>query len=202
MKRPLALGLVAALAAPVTLAETVITSWSGGSQFGIYFGGSTGDVVGYDFEATMPLEITDVGIWIDSTGQDSDHRVGVWRTSDMSLVADWNVAAGSGTPIDGFNYISVPAVVLPADTYTVGAMYTATDSDSYLSSATSITTGPEVNFLGNRRPSATSLGFVFPTEMTTSGGRWGPNFMYNVVPEPVSMMLLGLGGLALIRRRR
>jgi hypothetical protein len=50
-----------------------------------------------------------------------------------------------------------------------------------------------------------AINFFIDQDGTTSGGTdrtWYDGVGYEVVPEPSSMALLGLGGLALILRRR
>jgi uncharacterized protein (TIGR03382 family) len=86
----------------------------------------------------------------------------------------------------------------------IGATYTGTDGDAYITSATSLTTAADVNHLGAHAPSAGGLGFTLPTTFSgaTSRGRFGPNFLYVPVPTPGAMALLALGGVAASRRRR
>jgi hypothetical protein len=85
------------------------------------------------------------------------------------------------------------------DEYVIGAELRVGDSDLYVSGTDSVTDSDEITWLNSRYPSSGNLGFVLPTEITTSGGRFGPNFKY--VPEPAALAFLLLGGVSLLRRR-
>jgi hypothetical protein len=171
--------------APAVMGQA-ITSFVGGSQFGIYHGGSTGDVIGWRFEVTAPLEVAMLGVWnADNTGGlDSTHQVGIWDAA-QALVTSVTVDPGTGTVIGDWTYAAVgPVTLTPGQVYTAGAMYTATDNDSYISSASSATTDPNVLWINAVYPAAGDLGFVYPTEDSSpsSVGRFGPNFTFVVVP--------------------
>jgi hypothetical protein len=165
-----------------------VTGFSGGTQFNLYYGGSTGDVVGYRFTVSgaLPLEVSDLGVWNQDTaaggpGLTSDHEVGIWDSAQALLTSV--TVTPAGTVVGDWTYASVTPVTLnPGETYTIGALYTGTDNDSYISSASSMTTAPEITFLNSVYPAAGSLGFVYPTSDSTSFGRFGPNFLYAVVP--------------------
>jgi len=170
---------------PVAWGQAV-TGFTGGSQYPLYHGGSTGDVVGYRFTVSNPLEVSDLGVWNQDTaaggaGLTSSHEVGIWDAS-QALIASVTVTTG-GTVVGAWTYASITPVTLsPGQTYTVGALYTGTDNDSYISGASSMTTAPEVTWVQSVYPLAGSLGFSYPGNNSTSFGRFGPNFLFTVVP--------------------
>ncbi len=176
-----------------------IESFSGGSEFPIFYGGSTGDVVGYRFTMNSAQSVQSLGVWngdsLGGGGLDNDHQVGIWDDS-QTLIASVTVTTSS--PITGdFRYESITPVVLnPGTTYTIGALYTATDDDGYLSNPT-IVTNPEVNTVNAVFPASGDLGFVFPTEDSAGNpGRIGPNFIFgDPLPESVPVPTLGGAGL-------
>ena len=60
---------VVAVCASVAVGQPAITSFSGGSEYIIYYGGSTGDVIGWRFTVGQQTWVTDVGVWnADQTG--------------------------------------------------------------------------------------------------------------------------------------
>lgn len=197
---------VLALAIAGSASGQAVTGFSGGSEFAIFYGGSTGDVVGWRFDVNTSIILTDIGVWNGdsqlSPGLTSDHRVGLWDSAGNLLTSG---SAGPGDPtVGGWNYGDVADVVLvPGERYTLGAMYTSDDDDAYISSPASMGLAPEINPNTNGVfPSVGDLGFVFPTEDSTNLARLGPNFLFTDVPAPASAALLGLGGLAAARRRR
>ena len=202
MKKAL-VALICAGTASVAMAQgAAVTDFTGGSPFGIYYGASTGDVVGFRFTADVDMLVTDLGVLLDPGDGvlDSAHMVGIWRNSDMSLLASTSVDA-TGTLMNGFLYESIAPVALSAGgEYTIGAMYTADDNDSYISSPSTLTTNGISNTNGVF-PAAGDLGFVYPEGDSTNLARLGGNFIWEV-PAPGSLALLGLGGLAAVRRRR
>ncbi|GIK33269.1 MAG: PEP-CTERM sorting domain-containing protein [Armatimonadetes bacterium] len=130
--------------------------------------------------------------------------VGIWRDSDQALMASALVDPGTATTLGDWMYQSISPVQLSSGaSYTAGAMYTATDSDSYVSNPTTVVTDPWITLTASVYPSTGSLGFVYPS-LTNAGarGRHGPNFIVAAVPEPTTLIALGLGGMALARRRR
>ena len=165
-----------------------VTGFTGGSQFPLYYGGSTGDVVGFRFtvNGSDPLEVSDLGVWNQDTaagypGLTSDHEVGIWDGA-QALVASVTVTT-AGAVVGDWTYASITPVVLsPGQTYTIGVLYTGTDNDNYVSSATTMTTATEVTFVQSVYPSAGSLGFAYPANNSASFGRFGPNFLFTVVP--------------------
>lgn len=198
---------VLALAGLASVASAqAVQSFTGGSQFAIFFGGSTGDVVGYRFSVNSPITVTDLGVWNADTntggaGLSSDHMVGIWENSTQSLLTFATVSPVGSTVIGQWNYVPTdPVVLVPGVMYTAGAMYTATDNDSYISSPSSVMAAPEVNIINGVNPSAGNLGFVYPTTTSTNIARFGPNFLF--VPTPGAAALIGLGGLLAARRRR
>jgi len=197
---------VLAIAIAGSATGQAVTGFSGGSEFAIFYGGSTGDVVGWRFDVNTSIILTDIGVWNADNqitpGLTSNHRVGLWDSGGNLLTAG---SAGPGDPSVGdWNYGNVADVVLvPGERYTIGAMYSATDDDGYVSSPASIALASEINATTNGVfPPAGDLGFVFPTEDSTNLARLGPNFLFSPIPAPASAVLLGLGGLAATRRRR
>ena len=188
MRRMLFAVGVVVLFAPTVLGQG-ITGFTGGSEFGAYYGGTTGDVVGFRFTVAggSPIEIDQLGVWNADTnaggaGLTSAHQVGIWDAS-QALLASATVDPSTGTVIGDWTYASIPPLTLnPGETYTAGVLYTETDGDSYISSASSASTAPEVTWVQSVYPAAASLGFVYPANNSTSFGRFGPNFTFAVVP--------------------
>lgn len=187
MKKVLLVAMIMLVGATGAWAQAV-TGFTGGSQYDSYYGSAAGDVVGYRFSVANPLQVSDLGVWNADTnasgpGLTSAHDVGIWDSS-QTLLASVTVDPGTGTPVGDWTYASITPVVLnPGETYTIGAIYySLTDLDSYVSSASSMTTDPDVTFVESVYPAAAELGFVFPALSSTSFGRFGPNFLFTVVP--------------------
>jgi len=160
-----------------------VTGFTGGSEFSSYYGSAAGDVVGYRFTVNSPLQVSDLGVWNgDNTGGvDSPHEVGIWD-STQTLLASVTVNPG-GMVVGAWMYATISPIVLsPGETYTIGALYTPTDNDNYISSATSMTTDPDVTWTNSAYPTEAELGFVYPALDSSSFGRFGPNFLFTVVP--------------------
>jgi MYXO-CTERM domain-containing protein len=207
------IALVAVAGAASLANAQAITGFTGGSQFGSFFGGLIdGDTVGWQFTVNQDIIVTDLGVWNRDTqvgfeGLTSNHQVGIWDLASGALLVS-GVAGPSGTAVGDFTYSSVSDTVLTTSgTYVIGALYNAggvEDGDSYISSATSLTTAGDINFGGARSPLAGDLGFGLPGTFSgaASNGRLGPNFLFRPVPSPSAFALLGLGGLVAGRRRR
>lgn len=185
-----------------------VTGFTGGTQFGIFFAASTGDVVGWTFSVNQDIFVTDLGVWNQDTqvgfpGLSSSHQVGIWNATTQALLGATTVGPG-GNVVGAFTYADVADFTLvTGQQYVIGAMYTATDNDSYISGGvTNFTTSADVNWIGGRSPTIGSLGFVFPEVTSTGIGRFGPNFLYTPVPAPGAAAALGVFGLLATRRRR
>jgi hypothetical protein len=171
--------------APVAMGQAV-TGYTGGTQWALYHGGSTGDVVGFRFTVANSVQVSDLGVWNQDTaaggaGLTSSHQVGIWDAS-QALIASATVTT-AGTVNGAWTYASITPVVLnPGQTYTIGALYTGTDNDQYLSACSSMTTAAGVTFVQSVYPASGSLGFAYPAGNSTSFGRFGPNFLFSVVP--------------------
>lgn len=93
------------------------------------------------------------------------------------------VDPATGTVIGAWIYEAItPVTLTPGQVYTIGVPYTPTDNDQYISSATTLTTDPNVLWVNSVFPESADLGFVFPTGDSSSFGRFGPNFTFTVVP--------------------
>ncbi|MEL7239954.1 MAG: DUF4082 domain-containing protein [Planctomycetota bacterium] len=188
-----------------TASGQAVTSFSGGSPFPAWSGDGPG-VVGWRFDVNTSIVLTDIGVWnndavVGFEGLTSSHEVGLWDSSG-TLLTSGTVSPGD-VAIGEFTYTDVADVVLnPGERYTIGAVYSIDDNDSYISSPTVLDLAPEINATTNGVfPEDTDLGgLFFPTGDSTNLARLGTNFLF--IPTPSTAALLGLGGLAAARRRR
>lgn len=172
--------IIVLVCAPVAWGQAV-TGFSGGTEYDSYYGSSNGDVVGWRFSVAVELEISDLGVWnADQTGGvESPHEVGIWDGS-QALITSVTVDAG-GTVVGDWIYASItPVIIVPGETYTIGALYFPADDDWYISSASSCTTEPDVTWINAVYPTAGEMGFVYPglDSAPSSVGRFGPNFIF------------------------
>jgi len=168
--------------------------------------GNTGingnQTVGWQFDVNTQIIVTHLS-WYDH-GQDGidEHEVGLWDTGGNLLVS---AVLGSGTSeaLDGiWRTVDVADTILTVGSgYIVGGYNGATSTD-VLKANVSQTVASEITFVD-----ATFSNFGATLDRPTifsvaSSGFYGPSFQYQAVPEPATMVALGLGAAALLRRRR
>lgn len=181
--------------------------------------GTNGDrVAGQEYTATTSVTLNSLGfIDLNNTnpvggGSSGDgllgsYQVGIWNATTEQLLASTTVTTDS-TLINGYRYSPIAATTLTAgEHFIIGALLPANMQDPYLVNINntdySAFSGPGAIFV---QLGATSL--VFPTETPTDMGSMSAGIVnasdaiVAPVPEPTSVALVSLGGLALWWRGR
>ena len=163
---------------------------------------------GWAFTISSPLLVTQLGLWDQgNNGLNASHAVTIW-TSTGTLMAQTTIPSGTGaTLMDGFRYVSITSVLLPAGSYTIGGFY-GKFTDQFAIHPSTITTGSGVTYNGSRSANA----FAFPAGnfFGNVNSYFGPNFQFTTVAIPDSgstwtLLLLGVTaafGLNLLLHRR
>jgi hypothetical protein len=188
---------------------------------------NTATTWGYDFTVgSTPLLVTALGLWDGpedivfhgitgsiGDGFSNQHTVGLWDNSG-NLLAQAVMQIGTGDTLIGeFRYASVliptnpgPVILLPGQTYVLGASYVVYDSDPLKENLPfeQATFDPAVA-PGHERVSTASFGF--PSGVAFLGSEVGPNALFtelsNSVPEggsPLVLLLAAIAGMLGVRR--
>lgn len=178
------LGLSLLVPAVALNAGVAIGNITGGSS--VY---SSGFTTGWAFDTEQSVTVTALGFFAEGLNQvpgaASGVPVGLW-TEDGTLLAS-GVVTATGL-LDGFYYTPLPAGILlvGGKQYVIGARLGPDDWAVGL--ASSITTAPEVSFVGGRLVHESSLAFPYETAAALEVGFFGPNFQFEPVPEPATML--------------
>jgi len=160
---------------------------------------------GWRFTANSDIQVMRLGVWdLFSDGLNASHDIGLWDASG-NLLASATVPGGTAAAlINDFRYVSITPVALDAGhDYLIGALYVPSPMDDYLGGASgnTFTSDPRITWRNRARYSATAgAALTFPSETAPFAGAFGPNF--TLTPEPATLSLLALGGLALLLRRK
>jgi hypothetical protein len=185
-----------------TRADTIAFNISGGTSF---FAGEDA-TAGYVFILSTPIFVTSLGLFDEGgNGLNAFYNVFIVTSNGIQQMATAVIPAGTGTTlINGFRYVSIAPVLVPAGTYKIFTFYTDSPSDPIIAEA-AITSASGVSYDG----STSDVGFTFPTGnfFGLPNGYFGPNFQFTTaVPTPdsgstVSLLSFALLGLAALRRK-
>jgi hypothetical protein len=164
------------------------------SQVGLALGVSW--VAGYQFRTTAPVFVTHLGAVLEpQTGVPSTSaEVGLWDDAGVLLLS--TTVANTDPRTGHFRYHPVQSTAFAAgQTYTVAGLYAP--NATVESTVFSQMTAPEVTYLAPR--SRMTTGLAFPTSDVNGGlgnGKYGGSFLLVPVPEPGSLALTALAGVA------
>lgn len=180
---------------------------------GDYTGGGTlfnfSRAGGFSFTANTSMRVTGLGIYdLGAAGFASSHDIGIFRVSDNSVVSSATIGAGlSGTfvagTVDGTRFVNVASFGLKKGVqyYILGNNFS---TDQYVfGGGGAVTFDSALTWNGFVDGESNSI-FSNPIFQGGLPGNLGPNFMFSAVPEPTTLMVwgvLGLAGLGLRRRK-
>jgi PEP-CTERM motif len=157
--------------------------------------------VGWQFNVLSPLNATGLE-WYDAsgTGLNTAHTVGIWNPAG-TLLTSILIPAGVAAPLDGMFRIEVIAPInLPVGNgYIVGGQNFAASTDLMACGSGGPCDGPLVQTVDPRLSFVNATfsnpgGFIEPTSFSIAHeGFFGPSFSAAPIPEPSSMLLLGIG---------
>jgi hypothetical protein len=160
-------------------------------------------VDGFIFTPTVDILVTSLGYYDqDGDGLPGTFEVGVYDVLSQSLVAPTvSISSSSSLGADNFRYEAIPALSLNAGQEYLLAGFAPVDAAYAASLNSGLTVDTDVTYGGYFYDfGGTSLFFPTSSDPTLYFG--GPNLQFSPVPEPASALLLGLGGLGFLIRRR
>ncbi len=183
------------------------------------FSSYTGSV-GLTFTVSTDITVTELGITTNSNGDTLDTSELVTQLyrldnpgvdNSSTLLGEINFTFGQTAtiantgPYGWDTFMEAPTGgsinLTLGETYVISSYgFGGTENRSYINNPDSVSVATEITHVGSRYGAAAAMP---ATEDGASIKYAGPTFTYTVtVPEPSSAALLGLGGLALILRRR
>ena len=164
--------------------------------------------IGWDFHLERSVVVGNLGFYdAEDPGLLSSHEVGIFDATSRALLVSGTIPAGSSAPLyNGFRWISIPYVALPAGSYVIAAVMPGTGAssfDPFVAQASDPVLAPGVVLDGRSLSGAASpVALVFPdTDETSFAGFYGPNFAEVPAPLPLAGAASALGWSRRLRRR-
>jgi hypothetical protein len=208
-----ALIMAVAVAAPALRASVIAYNVAAGTLGNQDVGGES---LGMDFDANAPIIVTHLGVFDDGSNGLAHPLTAQMYNRDTGLAVSAlttfgaGTGAASGTLIGGSRFLAITPLVLPLGFHgTIAASHEDSTERNFNSfgspnlTATTDTGGGLISFVGSARTGG-GVADVFP-----AGADGGPanrydsgTFMYQAVPEPSGLVLVGIATIALAARRR
>lgn len=199
--RPLFLLTAAGLLASAPLHAAMLGYTSTGGRAD----GNQGANIGLQFTADQALSVDSLGVYDnDGDGLSTAREVGLWRVSDLSLLASVVVGSGLAGVLDGgFRFAAITPVLLTVGSqYRVSVVYRSGDGPGDKLVDTVPTAAPGITLSPGTYSAGIFVGSITAPYPTTFSSLWRSTANFTLVPEPGSALLTVLGGGALLLRRR